>query len=73
MTDYKLGLDYLPRPEQAKLIRAFVLAYGQRPVMTDYQSICHCPSCRARRGEPPETRPDWPACPGCGQRHPPNG
>ena len=70
----KSGLDYLPRVEQMKAIGAFLTLYGPRPVVGAYHQLCHCPACRHERGEPPELGPiGWPACPGCGKRHPPEG
>ena len=74
-TEVAGGLDYLPKVDQMKAIGAFRVFYGPKEAVRACQDLCYCPSCRRDRGEPPETSPQasLPACPGCGQRHPPQG
>ncbi len=72
-TEVMDGLDYLPKAEQMKAIGAFQTLYEPKPVVREYGERRHCATCRHERGEPRPDQPDWPACPGCGKRHPPEG
>ena len=73
MDEIMAGLDYLPLKDQLALIASFKAKYGPAPVQRAYQDLCHCPACRAARGDPPGPEGDIPVCPGCGKRHPPDG